>query len=361
MKKQAFFRAHYVVEHQKKTKNKHLSILLRAGIAIIACVLIARKLDFTELRSVFSDVSRLVLVSVIVVFILSQIILSLRWWIFMRVWDIHVRFWMAVKLIFLGLYFSNFMPGSIGGDLVRAWYVAKHTHKRMASVVSVIVDRMLALLVTLIMATIAVLLAGNREMFRKQDTSGLSDTFSKYGIPIAIVGIIVAIIGLSVLISPMGRKRLNPIYNKTLQHFSQAVRQTLDAGLVFAKKPLLAPTTMILTFILQSMVIFSLWLLGQEMKIPANLEVYFVILPVMWVAGSIPISIAGVGIVEGGMIYLLMRFGGASYDAAAALALSQRAVWIIASLPGLGIYLFGKHLPKSPDGRFSIDASDEMD
>jgi uncharacterized protein (TIRG00374 family) len=361
MKKQVFFRVRYVVEHQKKTKKQYLSILLRAGITIIACALIAKKLDFTKLWGVFSAVSPLTLVSVILIFILSQIILSFRWWIFMRAWEIHIRFWMAVKLTFLGLYFSNFMPSSIGGDLVRAWYVAKHTHKRMASVISVAVDRILALFSTLVLASLAFWLAGNKEMFRKQDASGFFDNISRLKMPIIIVGIVVAAIGLAILLSPIGRKKSKSIYNKILRHSRQAFQQTIEAALVFLKKPLLAPTAMILTFILQAMVIFSLWLLGREMGIPANLEIYLVILPVIWVAGSIPISIAGVGVVEGGLIYLFMQFGGASYDAAAALALSQRAVWIIASLPGLGVYLSGKHLPKSPDGRFSIDANDEMD
>ncbi len=350
-----------MTEHKNKAKKQHVSILLRAGITIIACALIARKLDFAELSSVFSAVSPLLLISVIVVFVLSQIILSFRWWILMRAWEIHINFWMAVKLIFLGLCFNSFMPSSIGGDLVRAWYVAKHTHKRMASVISVAVDRVLALLFTIVTAAMAIWLAGNREMFRKQETSNLSDTFSKCGIPVIIAVTLFLVIGLAVLVSPIGRRRFKPIYIKIQHYCRQAFREMAEAALVFLKKPFLVPTAMILTFILQSMVIISLWLLGREMKIPANLVIYFVILPVMWVAGSIPISIAGIGVVEGGLIYLFMQFGGASSGAAAALALSQRAVWIIASLPGLGIYLSGKHLPKSLEGRFSIDARDEMD
>ncbi len=350
-----------MTEHQKKAPKQHLSILLRAGITLIACAVIAKKVDFNELWGVFSVISPFISISVVLVFVLSQIILSFRWWIFMRTWDIHISYRMAAKLTFLGLYFSNFMPGSVGGDLVRAWYVAKHTHKRMASVVSVLVDRILALIGTLIMAVTAFWLAGSKEMFIRQDTSGFSAKILEYKMPILMIGLAILIIGLLVVLSPLGRKKLKPLYEKLLHHLRQAFQQTLEAGLVFLKKPLLVPGTMILTFILQSMVIFSLWLLGREMKIPANLEIYFVILPIMWVAGSIPISIAGIGVVEGGMIYLLMQFGGASYDAAAALALSQRVVWIIASLPGLGIYLSGKHLPKSLDSRFSIDAKDEMD
>jgi hypothetical protein len=57
---------------------------------------------------------------------------------------------------------------------------------------------------------------------------------------------------------------------------------------------------------------------------------------------------------------LFTQFGGASLEAATALALSQRAVWIIASLPGLGVHLSGKHLPSEIGGRFSIDDNQEI-
>jgi hypothetical protein len=43
---------------------------------------------------------------------------------------------------------------------------------------------------------------------------------------------------------------------------------------------------------------------------------------------------------------LFVRFAGVDETAAAALALCQRFVWIVASLPGAVIHLVGAHLPK---------------
>jgi len=60
----------------------------------------------------------------------------------------------------------------------------------------------------------------------------------------------------------------------------------------------------------------------------------------------LPISIGGAVVVEGSLAYLFIHFAGVEAEAALALALCQRMVWMIASLPGAAIHLMGAHLPK---------------
>lgn len=362
-----------MTDEHKRSAKRHLGIVFRVGIAILACWWVAKGMNFGKVGEAFSRVSWFVLVEVVVIFILSQIILALRWWLFMRAWDIHIAPMSAIKLTFLGLYFNNFLPGSVGGDVVRAWYVAKHTHKRMPAIVSVIVDRVLALFGTIlmagIMASIAFRLAGSnwldsiKKMVTQQESSGIISMFSRHKIMILSSILTVFIISSLILLSPFGRRSLKYLYINILQHGKNAVKQALQAGLMLIWKPYLLPESLSLTFILQGMVVVSLWILGRQMGIPTELKMYFVFFLVMWVIGSIPISIAGIGIVEAGLIMLFMNFGAVQFgalppsvkDAVNALVLSQRAIWLIASLPGLWIYLAGKHLPANFAQQFSVD------
>lgn len=351
-----------MTQDDKNKKNSHISIILRGGVALIACCLIALKLDFKMVAKVFSNISVWVLGFVVVVaaFLVSQVILAFRWWLFMRSSNIHISLWSAIKLTFLGLYFNNFLPGSIGGDLVRAWYVAKHTNRRMAAVISVFVDRLLALLGTILMAMTGVLLAGQEGLFvasdKKKDYLGLITGHKSLILAIAAGGVVLVCVLLAI---PSIQIRLKALYSKLLQHAQSAFVHLLEAGMLFVKKPLLGPGVLMLTFLLQGIVILSMWFLGMEMGIPTQMETYFVFLPVMWVVGSVPISIAGIGIMEGGLFILFTQFGGATTEeqkaAVGALVFFQRAVWIIASLPGLGVHLSGKHLPSEIGERFSID------
>jgi hypothetical protein len=100
------------------------------------------------------------------------------------------------------------------------------------------------------------------------------------------------------------------------------------------------------TIFLQSLVILSFWLVGKDMEMEAAIQFYFVFFPLVWVIGSIPVSIAGIGILEGGIVFLFAHFTGADENVVAALALCQRLTWWIASVPGLLVHISGAHRTK---------------
>ena len=57
-------------------------------------------------------------------------------------------------------------------------------------------------------------------------------------------------------------------------------------------------------------------------------------------------SISGAVVVEGSLYYLFTHFAGVGKEQAMAIALCQRAIWMLTSLPGAVIHLVGAHLPK---------------
>ena len=97
---------------------------------------------------------------------------------------------------------------------------------------------------------------------------------------------------------------------------------------------------------MQMLAITAFWLLGRNMGIQADVKYYYVFFTLTWVLGAVPVSIAGAVVVEGMLAYLFITFAGVAKESASALALCQRAVWMLASLPGAAIHLIGAHLPK---------------
>ena len=69
-----------------------------------------------------------------------------------------------------------------------------------------------------------------------------------------------------------------------------------------------------------------LHLIGRDLDMQTPIEFYFVFFPMMWVIGALPLSIAGIGILEGGLVLLFVRFTGAQQEAATALAFCQRLI-----------------------------------
>jgi uncharacterized protein (TIRG00374 family) len=70
--------------------------------------------------------------------------------------QIHISSYDAILLSFAGNFFNFALPGTTGGDLYKAYHVAKRTHKRAEGVTIVFLDRVIGLISFLLLATVAI-------------------------------------------------------------------------------------------------------------------------------------------------------------------------------------------------------------
>jgi uncharacterized membrane protein YbhN (UPF0104 family) len=334
---------------EKQKKTSHLSIILRLLVAAAACWLIFKDINPAELGQTFKRLHFSIFLLALAVFMLCLCIISLRWWLFMRAQKVKIPLFLAVKLVYLGQFFTNFMPSAVGGDLIRAWYVSKHTDRRLQAALSVLADRVMGLMSTFILAISAYLIfmRGENEIFSifNKQQSSVSDFFSRH--PISWGHVLCAclfLVGCVYLLA--GIMDLKGFLKKLLGHLSHLIVQFKDVGMVYVRHPIILVFGLSATIFLQSLMIVALWLIGRDLDMPSQIQFYFVFFPMMWVVGSLPLSIAGIGILEGGLVILFVQFAGAEKEAVMALALCQRLIWVLASFPGMLVHLTGAHRRK---------------
>jgi uncharacterized protein (TIRG00374 family) len=68
-----------------------------------------------------------------------------RWYVLVRAQDLPFTIASAFRLGMIGLYFSAFLPGSVGGDIVKAVAIAREQSRRTVAVATVILDRVVGL------------------------------------------------------------------------------------------------------------------------------------------------------------------------------------------------------------------------
>ena len=117
------------------------------------------------------------------------------------------------------------------------------------------------------------------------------------------------------------------------------------AVLLYCKKPLILLIAFGLTVFLQLMAITGFWFVGRNLGITVSIKYYYVFFTLTWALGAVPVSIGGAVVIEGMLVFLFSKFTGVEQEAALALALCQRIVWMLSSLPGAVIHLVGAHLP----------------
>jgi glycosyltransferase 2 family protein len=70
----------------------------------------------------------------------------LRWYLLVRALDLPFSIGSAFRLGLIGVCYNVFLPGSVGGDLVKAYYIARDTPgKRASAVATVVADRLVGL------------------------------------------------------------------------------------------------------------------------------------------------------------------------------------------------------------------------
>lgn len=333
-------------------KSKYIFLLLRTAVVVTgivwAAVWVSREQRWSKLAEIFLRVNVGVFAGTLGIYIVGQIIIALRWCLLLRTQSILIGAFPAIRLHFLGLFYNNFLPSSIGGDLIRAWYVTKHTDKKIEAALSVFIDRAIGLLSMIILATCSwfLFLHGGKTELKWEYHINLGQymTEHKEGILLGVAILIVLVCLL--LIHHKSRYLLGQSLSKIKLYGTHLLVKVRNAIVVYSKKPFAILCVLVLTFISQSIVITGFWLLGLNMEMSASVKYFFVFFPASWVLGTLPISIGGAVVVEGWLVLLFTQVAGVGAEEALALALCQRIIWMLASLPGAAIHLVGAHLPK---------------
>ena len=97
--------------------------LLKLAITFVALYLVSRKLDLDKLKTLLLDSEIAFLLLGLVLFTTAKIFEARRTNVFFRVVDIRMSETMNTKLYLLGMFYNLFLPGGIGGDSYRVYWL----------------------------------------------------------------------------------------------------------------------------------------------------------------------------------------------------------------------------------------------
>jgi len=343
----------------KAGKNRYISYIFRFAVAAAALYLAFRKEDLGGVVKVISGLNLWIFAASLALYVIAQLIFALRWSLLLWVQSIKIGYWPAVRLHFLGLFYNNCLPTSVGGDLLRAWYVTRHTDKKLEAVLSVFVDRVVGLTGMLLMVFFFywfIPVDGQRQRFEFSYRFNFLQRLNDYRW--FLVGIVAAfaIVIIVFISSGKGRDLLCRSYRFVYGNAVVVLRRSRMAVRIYYSKMWVVICAMLLTFCLQGLCIVAMWLIGREIGVTAHIKYYFIFFPLSWLLGMLPISVGGLGITEGGLKVMFVRLCGVSGKHALVLALGQRLIWLFGSLPGAVVHLVGAHLPKD----FFIDYNESV-
>jgi glycosyltransferase 2 family protein len=292
--------------------------LIRIGISIGLLCWLFWRFDFKGVWDHFEDLRVVVWGTAFLMYLLAQILSSIRWWIlantlsFPGPWPAYLGFY------YVGMFFNLFLPTGIGGDLFKAHFLSREEGRRFLALFTVVGDRLFGLIAMLI-------LGGGAVIFQ----AGL--------LPEPLNGCLM-VSSLLVLIGLAGV----PLIQRTVDRLWPRISGRLQGLFILWRQPKRLLCVVGLSFALQGLGMGAVALLGAGINIHLPLAFYFAVLPLVGIITLVPVSFNGIGVREGAFVYF---FGlkGIAAEPALGLGLLFFSLQVALSLVGGIAYAAGVH------------------
>lgn len=294
-----------------------IKIILKLIVSFIFIYAVINKLDTRELILEFKYINLNYFIIASLLYISTQIISTKRWAYFVKA---DKGFFELFELYMVGTFFNLFLPGTVGGDVVKAYYLYKGTQKKGDSLVSVFMERYMGMLALMLISTTAIIF-------------GYSYVKGTFALNIFII-ILLGFIGGTIFVSFFPYE----IFYKKLKGVRLSIRDFIFHRSIFIN-------TLMLSLLVQGIGVFVVYLLAKSININLVIGLHFIFIPIITVISMIPVSFSGIGLRE----YSFLHFYGLvgiSEEKAVTLSILWFIVMIITGLIGMLFYIrlgIGKH------------------
>jgi hypothetical protein len=256
-------------------------------------------------------------------------------WRLLAAQEIRIAPWEVIRLTFLGQLFNQIVPGTVGGDLVKAWYVARHTPHKGKVLMTLFVDRLVGLteMTLLSLVMILVLVGGGADL-------------GPLRTPMLSVAVVLALAtGAFVALFWPGLRRALRLDRlvRRLPFAEQIASAERGAG-QFGRRPGVLVEGLGLSLAAHVCWIAGLAAIGVGLGLPAAWYSYFLYIPLIYIIGSVPLTPGGVGLIEHFFLVFFVA-SGATASQVLALALLARLIPLFWALPGLAVVVTGTRVP----------------
>ncbi len=254
--------------------------------------------------------------------------------VMLAIQGVRISFWTSSKLSFVGNFFNFALPGTTGGDLIKAYYLTRYTHRKTETVTTVFLDRAIGLFGLVLLAGTSILLTRDPQQFRQ--------LISTLAIICAVL-----VVGALVVFSRHLREVLRLRELAARLPLGEQILRVGRATVAMRHHKLLVLLSLAMTVALQAIVMISAVVMKDALGMEGDASYYFIYVSIGFLIAAIPISPPqAFGVMEAFYVQFFTQ-GGLRNDPsqAVALALAMRLIQLVWALPGVLVPLLGAHLP----------------
>lgn len=290
-------------------KNKRSTIIRVTGtlIAIGLLVYLLSQMGWEDIQKAFSKLTFYQLALSFGLITMSRLAVSARWYVLLHSADMKISYSQSVRITFAGLFASNFLPTTIGGDVVRLAGAVQLKVDPATSTASLVVDRLIGMAGMFIVLPFGILnLLSNQTIFTK------------------------ALMMPLIIASSISKEWWVNIWDKS----KQFVYKIIAAGKIWIRKP----GALLLAFVFTLIHMLGIFLTIDILLAAMGEDISFLTISglysLVYFITLLPFTINGYGLQELSITFLFHNLGGISIENALTMSIILRTLVILTSLPG---------------------------
>ena len=309
-----------------KIFKKIASILLRIGVSIALLIFLFRMVDKKSLFEIIKHSDKPLLLIAFFTLFFSYALCLFRWDMLLKAAQIRLSFKRVIISSAGGMFFSLFLPSTIGGDLVRSIDLAVHTKRTHEVVATVLLDRLSGYIGMVIVALLAVLFGWG---FIRDNPTALFSV----AIITAILAAVLLILFNRFLYSKINKLLQTPSAGK-IREFIKDLHQEMH---IFRHHKHIVVSNLFLSLVIQIISPLTFYIIALAIGIKINMVFFFIFIPIIGAISLLPISLGGLGLRDATTIFFFAK-AGVGKDMAFAMSLVSFFFILILGVIGGIIY-----------------------
>ena len=243
---------------------------------------------------------------------LSRIAVAARWHVLLRSGGLQISLRNSFRITFAGLFATNFLPTTIGGDVIRLAGAVQQKLDTATATASLIVDRLVGMagMVMVVPLGLPFFLGNNPTL------SFIPSTKTIYSVGFASLG-------------------SKGWWKKTWEKGMKIFHRLLESLSLWLKQPRALLEALLITWVHMLCVFSIMTLLFNSLGDDVSIWQVGGLYSIVYFVTLLPISINGYGLQEISMTFVFSQLAGASLTNALTVALIFRTLMMLASLPGV--------------------------
>ena len=301
--------------------NKNITILLKVLVSFGLITFLFNQVNFKEIISILKNVDIEMIIYAMILLTIQIFIANMRWQLVLKCQKVELGYNKTLHFLWSGIFFNQVMPSSVGGDVIRGYYLKKQGMTLERATLGVLMDRLFGVLglVLLVIATLPLLF----EL--------VNDSIARAGVLFIALGFSCALLLIFFTDKLPGNfahlRVIRGIYS-----LSEGGRNCISEGY----KGIIIIVISILIHLISVIVVMTI---STGLGLSVDWIGFLLMIPLVTLMMVVPISIAGWGVREGAMV---VGFGylGVTSEVALALSILYGLSILLIALPGGIVWAF---------------------